>query len=93
MPEKFDCTYTRDDGATEVTVELVVDDWGSAPSGLSGPPENYDPGSGMEVYINKAWNEETGEPVELTDAERSRMEEAFCADPPEADYPDYDDRD
>ena len=39
-----------DDGGGEVQVSF---DWnaGSAPSGLTGPPENYDPGAGEEFYI------------------------------------------
>lgn len=40
----------RDDAAEVITVTF---DWapGTPPSGLSGPPENYDPGEGDEFVI------------------------------------------
>lgn len=36
---------------TQLEVTLEIDDWGSPPSGFSGPPENYDPGSGAEWHM------------------------------------------
>lgn len=40
----------RDDGDGEIDIAF---DWtpGQAPSGLTGPPENYDPGSGDEFDL------------------------------------------
>lgn len=94
MSETFERTHTitRDGVEVEVTVEIAVDSWGSAPV-TSGPPEFCDPGDGLECSVNKAWRTDTGEPVALTDDERERFEIAFAEDPPEADYPDYDDFD
>lgn len=90
MPETFFRHYNRDDEAeTEILVEIQVDGWGSAPSGLFGPPEDYDPGDGMEFSILKAWLKSDEDKfdapeITLTDAERERIEIAFAEDPPEA---------
>lgn len=90
---------TRDDGETEVTVEIEVITWGS-PAQTYGPPESCDPGEGMEVEIVDCWtmvNDDVSVRtmrVELTEAERDRIELEFLENPPEADDgPDYDERD
>lgn len=97
MAETFFRNYNRDDeDETEIVVEIQVDGWGSEPSGLFGPPEDYDPGEGMEISILKAWlksDEDKADAPEitLTDAERTKIETHFLENPPEADDgPDYD---
>lgn len=95
MAETFFRHYHRDDEAeTEIVVEISVDGWGSAPSGLFGPPEDYDPGDGMEFSIVKAWlksDEKDAPEITLADAERERIETHFAENPPEQDDgPDYD---
>jgi hypothetical protein len=52
----------------EVTYEIHP---GTPPSGLSGPPENYDPGSGEEVNITKATL--NGEPYTLSDDDEEKL--------------------
>lgn len=80
--------FIRDDGATEVDVDFSVSG-GEAPSGLSGPPEDYDPGSGFEVEIESATRLEgeddgpgrKGDPVTLTDKEFDRFQTEVNEDP------------
>lgn len=95
MAESFFRNATRDDGETEVTVEIEVITWGS-PAQTYGPPESCDPGEGMEVEIIDCWlladdHKKDAPRVELTEAERDRIELEFLENPPEADDgPDYD---
>ncbi len=94
MAETFFRTAIRDDGETEVTVEIAVNSWGS-PAQTYGPPESCDPGEGMEVEIIDCWltaddHKADAPRVELTDAERDRIELEFLENPPEDDGPDYD---
>ena len=77
--------FVRDDGETEIEVEFSYSP-GTAPSGLSGPPEHYDPGEGPEVAIERAWLAKedppgTHEYVLLTEAERQRIEDEIAQDP------------
>ena len=98
MGSTFFRTAIRDDRETEITVEVEVHSWGSAPQ-TYGPPESCDPGEPMEIEIINCWlleGDDEPQPfkpviVALTDLERQRIEGEFCEDPPEADYPDYDD--
>lgn len=100
MSWKHDHYMTLSDGR-EVFVEFVVEDYGSSPSGLSGPPENYDPGSGPELHIEKvSIDDGTGADLEivgLPHAEIERLETEIMDNPdwwtPDDDGPDYDYRD
>lgn len=54
MTRRYIYACTLSWGGDEPTAEVEVEfsytvAWGSAPSGMSGPPENYDPGSPDEV--------------------------------------------
>lgn len=86
--------FIRDDGETELEVDYTFSG-GSAPSGLSGPPEHYDPGSSHEVTIEDAWlladaNNPDAPRVTLTDAEAERFADEVNQDPatwePDDDY-------
>lgn len=76
--------------------ELVVEfDWapGTAPSGLSGPPEHYDPGDGDEIVITGCSYDTTpGIPVGLGPHEEERVVEWLDENwiRPEDDGPDPD---
>ena len=62
-----------------VLVDYVVESLGSDPSGMSGPPENYDPGSGPELYITKIQLAEgSDDEIVVTDEERWRLEAILC---------------
>lgn len=95
MPTRF---FTRDDQETEVEVDFTVNG-GSAPSGLFGLPEDYDPGEPPEVVIEDVWlvadrdkPRAQGATVTLTDAESERFEQEVLEDPDtyEPNEPDYD---
>lgn len=86
--------FVRDDRETELEVDYEISG-GSEPSGLFGPPEDYDPGEAPEVNITDAWrladaNDPNAPRVTLTDAEAERFAEEVIADPatwePEDDY-------
>ena len=88
--------FIRDDGETELEVDYTFRP-GSAPSGMFGPPEHYDPGEPAEVEIEAAWlladaNKPDAPKVEVTDAEAERFEREVNEDPAtwEPDEPDYD---
>lgn len=76
----------RGDDAIEVTVTYRVDDPAREPSGMFGPPENYDPGNGWLFDIDP----DTVEGVTLTDDEIDAIHTYLESNPPEPDYPDYD---
>lgn len=88
--------FVRDDEETVLEVCYSVTG-GSAPSGLSGPPEYYDPGCPPEVEIEEAWlkadTDQADAPrVELTDAEAERFETEVLEDSETYEQePDYDD--
>lgn len=89
-------TFVRDDGETELEVDYSFRP-GTAPSGMFGPPEDYDPGEGAEVTIEAAWlladaNKPDAPRVTLTDAEAERFDTEVNEDPAtwEIDEPDYD---
>lgn len=84
----------RDDGETEIEVEIDVSSWGSAAQ-TSGPPESCDPGEGAECEIIDAWlladaDRADAPRIELTALERARIELDFLENPPEPDYGDDD---
>lgn len=88
--------HVRDDGETEIVVEISVSNWGCAAQ-TYGPAENCYPAEGLECEILKAWlkaDEDKADAPEitLTDAERERIEIDFAENPPEDDgYDGYDD--
>lgn len=92
---EHDRYMTLSDGR-DVLVDFVVESYGSDPSGLSGPPEHYDPGSGPELYVSKVVLAEGPDTtIEITDAERERLEGILLENPdwytPDGDdYWDYD---
>lgn len=90
MAWKHDHEMTLADGR-EALVDYEVEYLGSEPSGMFGPPEDYDPGSGPELYITGAVlaDGSSDEPIELDDAERERLE-GIIADNPEWWMPDDD---
>lgn len=90
------------DDQTEVEVEFEASG-GEAPSGLSGPPEFYDPGSGFEVEISSVTRIEdeddgpgkAGDAVVLTLDEADRFATEVNEDPAtweQDERDDYDDR-
>lgn len=94
MAQTFFRTAVRDDRETELLVEIAVNSWGCSAQ-TYGPAENCYPAEGMEVEIVGAWldadQDKAHAPlVDLTDAERLRIETEFCEDPPEDDYDDRD---
>ena len=97
MAETIYLPAMRDDGETEIMVEFTVHSWGSPPQ-TYGLPEDCDAGDPIEVEITDCWIEGSkpladGQGplrVSLTDAEVERLETAFCENPPEPDYGDYD---
>ena len=77
--------FVRDDQETELEILYTVTG-GMAPSGLSGPYENYDPGSAPEVTIDHAYdisvaNKADREDVELTENETERFQDEVINDP------------
>lgn len=89
MPTRF---FIRDDGETELEIDYTASG-GTEPSGMYGPPEDYDPGSGFEVEIigiRPVPDDKPGveDPI-LTDAENERFENEVNEDPStwEIDYP------
>ncbi|MBS67251.1 MAG: hypothetical protein Tp170SUR191951_45 [Prokaryotic dsDNA virus sp.] len=88
--------FVRDDGETELEVDYEIRG-GSAPSGLFGLPEDYDPGEPPEITITDAWlladaNDPKAPRVTLTDAEAERFDDEVLSDPAtnEPEEPDYD---
>lgn len=65
-----DTTWPLERGEKEidVTVEYAVDDYATPASGMSGPPENYDPGSGWVFAINPIAND-----ITLTETEMDQI--------------------
>jgi hypothetical protein len=89
MAETYYWAFLRDDGETEVQVEIAVNSWGRAAQ-LYGPPEACDPGEPMEVEVLRAWlwsdrNTPLAPCVILTEAEIDRAEIEFMENPPEDD--------
>ena len=93
IPVSHDREMTLNDGR-DVLVDYTVEDYGSEPSGMYGSPENYDPGSGPIIGIDKITID--GIEIEIDEAERYRLEDILVQNPdwwvPEYDGPDYDPR-
>lgn len=90
MAHEYDQVMTLADGR-EVTVFYQIDDYGSDPSGMSGPPEDYDPGSGPELHIVSVHegDEADAPEIHISDEERYRLED-IIAENPDWWMPDYD---
>lgn len=93
MSSKHDREMTLSDGR-EVLVDYVVESYGSDPSGMFGPPEDYDPGEGPELYVERvrlAADGTSDEEILLGDDERERLETMIAENPDwwmPGDYPD-----
>lgn len=72
-PHDTSWTVERDGVELDVLAEYAVDERGTPASGLSGPPENYDPGSGWVFCINPLAMLEGGATVTLTEAEMDKI--------------------
>jgi hypothetical protein len=93
-------TIERGSETYEIEFEYSVGSWGCAAQ-TYGPPENCYPAEGMEIELGEAWMAAPAWaigkylhdviPFALTDAERWRIQEWLCENPPEADYPEWDD--
>lgn len=93
MAWEHDREMTLSDGR-EVLVDFTVESYGSGPSGMGGPPEYYDPGSGAELYITKVTlSEGPDAPIEITDQERDRLETILLENPDWYEPDGYDDYD
>jgi hypothetical protein len=71
----------RDDGETEIVVEIRVNSWG-CDAQTYGPPESCYPAEPIECEVIKAWlkadDNLTNPPLlELSDAEKERIEREF----------------
>lgn len=73
--------FAADDG-TALTVFIEIESYGCRGNGFDAPPES------PILYVTRAEHRETGEPFELTDTERERMEQAVCDEPDLGDEPD-----
>ena len=85
-------TFVRDDGVTATIVDFEFTA-GTPESGRHGPPEDYDPGSGAEVFITRCTHAagHRSEAIALTDAERERFETETLEDPDFDPFPARDD--
>lgn len=73
---------------------------GREPSGMSGPPENYDPGDGPEIEIRKVTREGDETPLTLNEDQEEALAEWIACnfvdlEQDDGPYPEdyYDDRD
>lgn len=82
MADTLERDFEADDG-TPLLVYITVESYGYPGNAWD------DPGEGPELGVDRAEHRETGEPFDLTDAERARMEQAVCEEPGLGDdYPD-----
>lgn len=80
--------FVRDDDETEIEVEYTIESTGYAGNGWD------DPGCGPELSIDRAWilikqpggSYVDGDFVELTEAERERIEQSLMDDPDLLDF-------
>ncbi len=86
------------DGLTEAHVDYEFTP-GEEPSGQFGPPEDYDPGCGEEIWIGRvivygsdALGDDYAIRVEMTQADRAAFEAEVAFDPPEPPSPPEDDK-
>lgn len=75
MSSEHNHPFVRDDKETEITVFYVIESYGYPSNGWD------DAGEGPELYIERAELLGTGEVIELTDAERSRIESDISENP------------
>jgi hypothetical protein len=90
-PHETSWTIERNDVEVDVTVEYAVDDYARPASGHSGPPENYDPGSGWVFAINPwaIWGGADHEGVTLTENEIDAIHDWLSENHQEDDGYDY----
>lgn len=89
-PHDTSWAVERNGEEIDVVVEYGVEERGSSPSGMSGPPENYDPGSGWVFYINPAAFVGEVEAITLTEAEIDKIHSWLEENHEEDDGYDYD---
>lgn len=81
------------DPTAEQDLELEVKlGWcpGREPSGMSGPPENYDPGWGPEIEIKEVRACGGDAPIEITEEQEEAIAEWIaCNEPADWHEPDY----
>jgi hypothetical protein len=68
-----------DDGR-EITVEIAVESYGHPGNGFDAPPES------PELYLTRAWDRQTGDPVAVTQAEAERIEQETVDEPDFGEY-------
>lgn len=93
-PYETQWTLERDNPegfCADVRVEYDIEEQGSPPSGLSGPPEHYDPGSGTTLIINPEATLEDGTTITLTQEEMDKIETWLIENEDFDDGPDFDD--
>jgi len=94
MSATFFHTAIRDDGETEFCAEIAVHSWGCSAQ-TYGAPENCYPAEGMEAEVIDAWlvsDEHLADAprITLTASEDERVLTSFAENPPEDDYPEWD---
>ena len=75
-------TLERGESSIGVLIEYAIEERGQEPSGLSGPPEHYDPGSGWVFCINPVAVGDDDTTVTLTDEEIGRIHDWLAENPP-----------
>lgn len=73
--------FDADDG-TPLTVYITVESYGHPGNSFDAPPE------GPILYVERAEHRFTGDPFDLTEGERERIEQAVCEEPNLGDEPD-----
>jgi hypothetical protein len=94
MAQTYFRSAVRDDRETEIEVEIAVHSWGCS-AHMGSLSYAGHPAEPPEVEVIDAWlladaDKKDAPKLELTDAERERIELEFIEDPPEPDYPEYD---
>lgn len=74
-------TLERGEDSIDVLVEYDIEEEECAPSGMFGPPENYDPGSGWAFCINNEASSDAGI-ITLTEQEIDAIHDWLCENPP-----------
>ncbi len=80
----------RNDEYVEVVVDYGIEEMGSAPSGLSGPPEHYDPGSSTVFRICDITTAPDGSKITLTEQEIEKIDAWLQENHEFDDEPDWD---
>lgn len=92
-PHDTSWTIERDEPegfSVDVLIEYAVEEYGSAPSGMSGPVEDYDPGSSWVFCINPEAFVSDTERLTLTDAEIDKIHDWLAENHGADDDYDYD---